>query len=109
MVLDTDQLREMTMDDAGLMRDLLQALLDDTARQLPRLESAIGEANGRQCMQLAHYCKGACANLGANRVAGLFKQIETGAAQEQFARCSQSLANLARELDLLRSAALALQ
>jgi HPt (histidine-containing phosphotransfer) domain-containing protein len=107
-VLDTEQLREMTMDDAALMGELLQALLEDTSRQAALIEGAIREGNAPQCIRLAHYSKGACANLGAKRAAGLFKQLETDAAQGQFARCSQSLANLARELELLRSAALAL-
>jgi len=108
-VLDTEQLRDITMQDGDLMRGLLQALLDDTARQAGLLESAIGEGNAQQCLRLAHYSKGACLNLGANRAAGIFKQIEKNAAVGQFTECSQSLACLARELDLLRSAALTLE
>jgi HPt (histidine-containing phosphotransfer) domain-containing protein len=108
-ILDTEQLRDITMQDGELMRGLLKALLDDTARQAELLEGAIGEGNARQCIRLAHYSKGACLNLGANRAAGIFKQIEKNAAVGQFAACSQSLACLARELDLLRSAALALE
>lgn len=91
------------------MREVLAALVDDTTRQIELLESAIRESNSSKCIRLAHYSKGACANLGAIRAAGLLKEIERNAAEGQFQECRQSLAGLSLELDLLRSAALALQ
>jgi HPt (histidine-containing phosphotransfer) domain-containing protein len=108
-VLDTEQLRDVTMDDEDLMRQVLWALVDDTARQVELLEIAIREGNSQKCIRLAHYSKGACASIGANRAAGIFKQIETNAAEGQFHECGESLAGLARELDQLRSAAQTLQ
>ena len=107
-VLDTAQLRDVTLNDGDLMRDLVAALLEDTSGQLKLLENAIREGDSRKCTRLAHYSKGACANLGAGRAATVLKQIETAAAAGQFHDCSQSLAALSRELDLLRSASLAL-
>lgn len=104
-ILDTDQLRDVTMNDEELMREVLAALVDDTSRQIQLLESAIQEGNSQKCMRLAHYSKGACANVGANRAAGLFKEIENRAADGEFCECTRSLSVLARELDLLRSAA----
>jgi len=102
-VLDKSQLRDITMDDPELMREILAALLADTSQQMSLLEAAIRAQNTSQCMRLAHYSKGACANVGANRAAGIFKQIESKAADGEFSECGESLASLAREMDLLRS------
>jgi len=90
------------MDDPELMREVMAALLADTSHQMVLLEAAIRDQNTAQCMRLAHYSKGACANVGANRAAGMFKQIETDAKAGQFSGCGESLASLIREMDLLR-------
>ena len=107
-VLDKNQLRDITMDDPELMREILAALLADTSQQMGLLEAAIRAQNTAQCMRLAHYSKGACANVGANRAAGMFKQIEKKAADGQFPECVESLASLVREMDLLRNESAAL-
>ena len=102
-VLDLEQLRDITLNDAELMREVIAALIDDTSRQMGLIESAIREQNAQKCIQLAHYSKGACANLGANSAAALLKQIERDAANGDFAACGVSLVSLAREIDLLRA------
>ena len=58
-VLDTAQLRDVTLNDGDLMRDLVAALLEDTSGQLKLLENAIREGDSRKCSRLAHYSKGA--------------------------------------------------
>jgi HPt (histidine-containing phosphotransfer) domain-containing protein len=108
LVLDKNQLRDITMDDPELMREVMAALLADTSQQMALLEAAIRDQSTAQCMRLAHYSKGACANVGANRAAGMFKQIEKEAANGSFSVCGQSLASLVREMDLLRSESAAL-
>ncbi len=107
-VLDKDQLRDITMDDPELMREILEALLADTSQQLGLLEAAIREQNTTECMRLAHYSKGACANVGANRAAGMLKHIERKAADGEFSECGQALASLVREMELLRTEGTAL-
>ena len=90
------------MDDDALMREILSALVDDTSRQMRLLGDAIREENPQKCVRLAHYSKGACANVGANRAAALLKDIERTAAERKFGECGESLGLLAREVDLLR-------
>lgn len=107
-VLEIEQLRDVTLNDAELMKEILEALLDDTARQIQLLQVAVEEGDPQKCARLAHYSKGACANVGANRAAGMFQQIETSAKHGEFEECTRSLAGLGRELDLLRSAAQAI-
>jgi HPt (histidine-containing phosphotransfer) domain-containing protein len=84
------------------MRDILRALVDDTSRHMMLLADAIREQNPQKCVRLAHYSRGACANVGANRAAELLRQIEQKAGASEFAACSESLGVLAREVDLLR-------
>ena len=109
LVLDRAQLRDVTLDDEDLMREILAALIDDTSRQMPFLESAIRAEDSRGCMRLAHYSKGACANVGANAAAAVLKRIEREAAGHEFQECRASLANLAAEIERLRCEAVAIQ
>ena len=102
-VLDRVQLREVTLDDESLMREILAALIDDTSRQMQLLAAAIDEKNAQGCMRLAHYSKGACANVGANAAAEVLKNLERNAAKGEFHECSTSLAALAGEIDRLRA------
>ncbi len=107
-VLDHAQLRDVTLDDPDLMREILAALIDDTGRQIELLSSAIQDRDAQRCVKLAHYSKGACANVGAVAAATLLKGIERDAARDQFDACSSALANLVSELDRLRHEADAL-
>jgi HPt (histidine-containing phosphotransfer) domain-containing protein len=102
-VLDRDQLREVTMDDEDLMREIVAVLVDDTSAQIPKLESAVRESDSNLCMRLAHYCKGACSNVGANAAAAVFRDIERQARDLEFQRCTASLVALATEMERLRA------
>ena len=108
MVLDREQLRDITMDDQDLMREILSALIEDTSLQVGQLESAIREEDAPRCMRLAHYSKGACANVGANAAAQVFKDIEEMANERHFRECGISLAALEQVMNQLRSEAVAL-
>ena len=102
-VLDREQLREITLEDEDLMRQLLAALIEDTEKQIPLLELAVRGLDAPQCARLAHYCKGACANVGASRVAGVLEKIEHHAHQGSLEECGAQLAVLAQEIDRLRA------
>ena len=103
VVLDREQLRNVTLDDDELMREILAALIDDTSRQIVLLKSAITEEDPLKTMRLAHYSKGACANVGANAAAQVLKRIEQEAARKDFQECTLSLSSLALEIDRLRT------
>jgi HPt (histidine-containing phosphotransfer) domain-containing protein len=108
LVLDVQQLKDITLEDDELMREVLSALIDDTSRQLGLLDGAIRQHDGQSCMRLAHYSKGACANVGANRAAARLKRLEQDAARNAFDDCTASLQFLVEELDNLRHEAAAL-
>jgi HPt (histidine-containing phosphotransfer) domain-containing protein len=107
-LLDREQLRDVTLDDEALMREIVAALIDDTSRQMKLLNAAIVEQDVPRCIRLAHYSKGACANVGANSAAAILKDIEAKAASADFVECSAGLARLATEMDLLRSTSVSL-
>lgn len=93
------------MDDEELMREIVGALVDDTSKQLPLLQAALQEADSKRAAQVAHYCKGACANVGALSSAWLLQTIERKASNGDFTSCTESLAALSTELDRLRERA----
>jgi HPt (histidine-containing phosphotransfer) domain-containing protein len=106
--LNRDQLRDITLDDQALMREILGVLIEDTTRQLVLLQAAIQDEDITRCIRLAHYSKGACANVGASSAAALLKDIESNAADRDFLQCQAALTRLAHEVDLLRTAAVSL-
>ena len=101
-ILNMEQLRDITMSDEALMRDILNALVDDTSNQLQLLAAAIESHDAQLCTRLAHYSKGACANVGANRAAALLRTMELNAAAGAFGLCGEGLHALKGELELLR-------
>jgi HPt (histidine-containing phosphotransfer) domain-containing protein len=103
MVLDREQLRDVTLEDEELMRQLLAVLIEDTQRHIPLLELAVRGLDAPQCARLAHYCKGACANLGAQAVAAVLECIERHAIHGSVEECAAQLVLLAVEVDRLRA------
>ena len=93
------------MDDPDLMRDILETLIDDTGRQLIALDHALAAANAPETARLAHYSKGACANVGANSSARLLQEIERQAKTGDLSPCGESLVNLRVEFEKLRKVA----
>ena len=84
------------------MREVVTILIEDTSQQLQLLDSAIREQDPDRCKRLAHYCKGACANVGANAAAAVLRRMEVEAGSSSFEECAISLAALGTELDRLR-------
>lgn len=105
LVLDRKQLRDISLEDDALMREMLAALIEDTSRQLVLLDSAIRDQDSERCKRLAHYCKGACANVGANAAADVLRRLEQQAQSRNFSSCAESLVNLNGELERLIAAA----
>jgi len=109
ITLDKEQLREVAMDDRDLMRELVAAVAEDTARQVELLKVAVQHSDAEECKRLAHYSKGACSNVGAASATELLKAIERNAAMRDFGECGIALARLSREVGLLRAEAAAMK
>ena len=97
-LLDMDQLKSITMDDPDLMHELVTALVEDTSKQIAEISQAIESSDGRRCSRLAHYVKGACANVGAASMAAILTNMEAKATQGDFDACRTSLDHLSTEL-----------
>jgi HPt (histidine-containing phosphotransfer) domain-containing protein len=104
-VLDHDQFRAVTLDDEDLMREILGALIDDTSRQMTLLRDSIAACDRVKTRHLAHYSKGACANVGAKAAAQILQSMEQNALQGNFAACDSSLQALSAQIDRLRDEA----
>ncbi len=100
--LDREQLMSVSLGDPGISYDLLLTLIEDSARNAGRLEAAIRDRQPQAVARLAHYSKGACANLGARAAAAALEQIENAAKRNTLDGCGASLAALQRQLELLR-------
>jgi HPt (histidine-containing phosphotransfer) domain-containing protein len=109
LILDRQQLSDITLEDQELMREVLAALIADTSQQVALLANAIRDQDSERCKRLAHYCRGACANVGANSAAAVLRQMEMAALARNFDGCSKSLAALAEELELLKAEAIVFQ
>ena len=83
------------------MREVLTALIEDTSKHVELLDSAIRAQDQERCKRLAHYCKGACANVGAN-AAAVLRRIEQDASSQDFDDCAESLSALHDEMFRLR-------
>ena len=107
-VLDLAQLRDVCLEDPELMREVTTSLIDDARAQIPVLEEALSQSDGNRCARVAHYVKGACANVGAVAMAVLLRNIELSAGSGDFSACRVSLTSLATELERFSSEAASL-
>jgi HPt (histidine-containing phosphotransfer) domain-containing protein len=102
LVLDICQLRNVTLDDEALMREVVRALLVDASQRIDDLRGAVERADSVECARLAHTAQGACGNVGAASMAALFWSIERHALTGEFNLCKPALESLSIELGKLR-------
>jgi HPt (histidine-containing phosphotransfer) domain-containing protein len=102
VVLDTEQLQDVTLGDPELMREIVSELVSDTAAQLETLQQTLAGGDPQRCARVAHTAKGACANVGARALAELFFTVERKAAQGDLDACGASMPRLSEELARLR-------
>ncbi len=104
-VLDLSQLRNVTLNDEVLMREVVDALVVDTSQQIEELRSAVTKGDPQACIRLAHSAYGACGNVGAASMAALFGSVERYARDGNLEQCRSSVDELIVELEKLRLAA----
>jgi HPt (histidine-containing phosphotransfer) domain-containing protein len=102
LVLDFCQLRNVTLDDEALMREVVGALLIDASQRIDELREAIERVDAAECVRQAHTAQGACGNVGAASMAALFWSVERYARGGDFDGCKSALEKLSIELDKLR-------
>ena len=105
LVLDLSQLRNVTLNDETLMREVVRALVSDASHQIEELHRAVEREDVSACVRVAHSAHGACGNVGAASLAALFNAVEQYARQGDLDTCRSSVDNLEVELEKLRSEA----
>ena len=91
---DQDQLRQLAGGDEAFEKELLQLFVGDTENSLLQLETAINAENPSAVESLAHYIKGASANVGAVGLSRAAAQLEALAKTGQLKTAPGSLRQL---------------
>ena len=102
LVLDFSQLRNVTLNDEALMREVVDALVSEVSQQIEGLNRAVQCGDIQACVRVAHNAYGACGNVGAASMAAVFSSLERQAADGNLSLCRSFVETLSVELDKLR-------
>ena len=102
LILDRAQLRNVTLNDEALMREVVLALVNAVSEQIEHLRLAAARDDGKECLRLAHGLVGACGNVGAVSLAGLFAAMERQVIAGDFQSGRSTVESLTVELEKLR-------
>lgn len=91
---DPEQLEQLAGGDKAFEKELLQMFVGDTENCLSQLSTAINLKNQTAVCELAHYIKGASANVGATGMSVAASKLETLAKQGNLSSASDSLKQL---------------
>lgn len=91
---DREQLEQLAGGDKAFEKELLQLFAGDTENSLNQLETAISGENPAAVQSLAHYIKGASANVGAIGMSRTAAQLEKLAKTGNLKTASSSLRQL---------------
>lgn len=84
LTIDRERLYQICDGDREFELELLQMLAADVTEQLPILWEAIEHQSINELKNLAHYLKGATANLGINSMSSIALKLEEAAMNNDF-------------------------
>ncbi len=90
-----ERLHQISDADSEFELELLNMLATDMANQLVALQTAVDEQDADKLKHLAHYIKGAAANVGVNSISSIAHHIEERALELQFAEAGELVVALA--------------
>ena len=96
--LDFERVEEATGGDYEFMKELVDLFLEDAAERLRELEAALASNDAEQLGKCAHKLKGSSANVGADHMSHLAKNLEERAKQSNLDQAEQLVAMIARQL-----------
>src|SRR5262249_1155013 len=99
--LDLYQLRNVTLNDTALMRELPAALIDDTEKQQRQLRQALDAGDCPAAARIAHALTGSCGNVGAVSLAALFQDIDREAKAGRVEGCRAAAERVEQEIGRL--------
>jgi len=100
--LNLGYLHEVSGNDPGFERELLEVFLADLQKHLGVLEGAAAAKDWQTLERRAHQVKGAASNVGAEELHRLCKQLEAAAKQHQGSESQEIIAVLRRASETLQ-------
>ncbi|MCU0958620.1 MAG: response regulator [Pirellulaceae bacterium] len=97
-VVDWSEALRSVNGDQQLLRDIVEAFLDESPRLLATMRSAIDQRDGKTLQRAAHTLKGSTRYFGATRVSELALQLETMGARANLAHACETLQDVEREM-----------
>jgi two-component system, sensor histidine kinase and response regulator len=95
-----DQFREMDPDGGlSLVKEIMRVYLETTPTMLPQVEQAVAAEDGDALRRAAHFLKSSSANVGADRLAELFRRLEVMGRNGQLAEAKSLLEQMRRAYD----------
>jgi CheY-like chemotaxis protein len=101
--IDWQHLSKITEGSPGFELDLLQIFIRDNQGRVESLRQSIQSGNARQVEHLAHYIKGASANVGAHRIQSIADCLEQQARHHNLAESDQLLLQIHDELQQIQA------
>jgi len=97
-VIDWSEALHSVNGDRQLLRDIVEAFLDESPRLLATIRGAIEQSDGRTLQRAAHTLKGSTRYFGAAQAAEIALQLERMGARGQLAHARDSLVDVEREM-----------
>ena len=88
------RLRDVAHDDAGLVRQLAELYVTQTAEQLGILHTELAARSSNEIRRIAHRCIGSSATAGMTQIADLFRKLEQAGAKGQLEQARQLVADI---------------
>jgi HPt (histidine-containing phosphotransfer) domain-containing protein len=101
LAINWDRLHQISDGDGEFEIELLQMLAEDLQEQMLSLTAAVADRDNAALKHLAHYLKGATANLGLTVMSGLALKLEGTAATEQYEEAAQLVTAFQNQQDRL--------
>jgi HPt (histidine-containing phosphotransfer) domain-containing protein len=93
-----DALRDLDPEGGtGLMRSVLATYIEDSTRQMARIDAALASADSAEIARSAHVLKSSSANVGADSLSVFFQELEQMARQARISE-ARSLQDRLRHL-----------
>jgi CheY-like chemotaxis protein len=97
-IVDWDEALHSVNGDRRLLRDIVEAFLDESPRLLAAIRGAIEGQDARALQRAAHTLKGSTGYFGAARASEMALQLETMGKKSELAHAKNALADMEREI-----------
>jgi len=101
--VDMERLLDFANGDAQNLRELVDLYLQQTAKQITQLTSAIEARSGDEVKRLAHSCAGASSTCGMTTIAPLLRELERQGFEGLQPNAAQLARDTSREFDRIQA------